>query len=106
MCMCACFSCVQLFATLGTTAHQAPLSMEFSREQYWSGLPCPSLGDLPNIFIHSSVDGHLCCFHVLAIGNSAAVNLECMCISKLSFCMGIMPRYGIAGSVVRYIFAF
>ena len=29
-------------------AHQAPLSMEFSRQEYWSGLPCPSLGDLPN----------------------------------------------------------
>ena len=28
--------------------HQAPLSMEFSRQEYWSGLPFPSLGDLPN----------------------------------------------------------
>ena len=31
-----------------TAAHQAPLSMEFSRQEYWSGLPCPPLGDLPN----------------------------------------------------------
>ena len=31
-----------------TVAHQAPLSMGFSRQEYWSGLPCPSLGDLPN----------------------------------------------------------
>ena len=31
-----------------TVAHQAPLSMGFSRQAYWSGLPCPSLGDLPN----------------------------------------------------------
>ena len=31
-----------------TVALQAPLSMEFSREEYWSGLPFPSLGDLPN----------------------------------------------------------
>ena len=31
-----------------TVAHQAPLSMEFSRQEYWSGLPFPSLGDLPN----------------------------------------------------------
>ena len=31
-----------------TVAHQAPLSMEFSRQEYWSGLPCPPLGDLPN----------------------------------------------------------
>ena len=31
-----------------TIAHQAPLSMEFSRQEYWSGLPFPSPGDLPN----------------------------------------------------------
>ena len=34
----SCFSCVQLFATLWTVAHQAPLSMVFSRQEYWSGL--------------------------------------------------------------------
>ena len=39
---------VQLFATPWTVAHQAPLSMEFSRQEYWSGLPFPSLGDLPD----------------------------------------------------------
>ena len=31
-----------------TVALQAPLSMEFSRQEYWSGLPCPSPGDLPD----------------------------------------------------------
>ena len=41
-------SCVQLFATPWTLAHQAPLSMGFSRQEYWSGLPFPSPGDLPN----------------------------------------------------------
>ena len=39
---------VQLFATSWTVAHQAPLFMEFSREEYCSGLPFPSPGDLPN----------------------------------------------------------
>ena len=39
---------VQLFATLWTVAHHAPLSMGFSRQEYWSGLPFPSPGDLPN----------------------------------------------------------
>ena len=39
---------VQLFATLWTIAHQAPLSMGFPRQEYWSGLPFPSPGDLPN----------------------------------------------------------
>ena len=36
------------FATLWTVAHQAPLSMEVSRQEYWSGLPFPSPRDLPN----------------------------------------------------------
>ena len=40
MCM---FSCVQLFATPWSVAHQAPLSMGFSRLEYWSGVPLPSL---------------------------------------------------------------
>ena len=39
---------VHLFATPWTVAHQAPLSMEFSRQEYWSGLRFPSPGDLPN----------------------------------------------------------
>ena len=42
------FSHVQLFATLWTVAHQAPLSMEFSSQKYWSGLPFLSPGDLPH----------------------------------------------------------
>ena len=42
------FSHVQLFAIRGTIAHQAPLSMTFSRQTYWSGLPCPPPGDLPD----------------------------------------------------------
>ena len=36
------------FATPWTIAPQAPLSMGFSRQEYWRGLPCPPLGDLPN----------------------------------------------------------
>ena len=39
---------VRLFVTLWTVAHQAPLSMGFSRQEYWSGLPFPSPGDLPD----------------------------------------------------------
>ena len=38
---------VRLFVTPWTVAYQAPLSMEFSRQEYWSGLPCPP-GDLPD----------------------------------------------------------
>ena len=50
--MCACvlshFSFVQFFSTPWNVAHQAPLSMGFSRQEYWSGLPCPPPGDLPD----------------------------------------------------------
>ena len=45
--MLSCFSCVLLFMTLC----QSPLSMGFSRQEYWSGLPCPPPGDLPDLGI-------------------------------------------------------
>ena len=45
------FGHVQLFATLWTVALQAPLSMGFSRQEYWSGLPFASPGDLPGLEI-------------------------------------------------------
>ena len=50
--MCACvlshFSCVWIFVTQWTIACQAPLFMGFSRQGYWSGLPFPPSGDLPD----------------------------------------------------------
>ena len=54
VCVCVCaralsrFTHVQPFVTIGTVARQAPLSMGFSRQEYWSGLPCPPPGDLPH----------------------------------------------------------
>ena len=45
------FSCIRLFATPWTVAHQVPPSMGFSRQEYWSGLPFPPPGDLPNPWI-------------------------------------------------------
>ena len=45
--MCWSLICVWLFATPWPVACQAPLSIEFSRQEYWSGLPFSSLGDLP-----------------------------------------------------------
>uniref|UniRef100_A0AAA9SXK2 Microsomal glutathione S-transferase 2 n=1 Tax=Bos taurus TaxID=9913 RepID=A0AAA9SXK2_BOVIN len=41
-------SCVRLFATSWTAAHQAPPSVGFFRQEYWNGLPFPSPGDLPD----------------------------------------------------------
>ena len=47
--MCTCvLSCVRLFVTPWTVDHQALLSMGFSTQEYWTGLPCPPPGDLPN----------------------------------------------------------
>ena len=52
-------SCVWLFATLWTVACQAPLFMEFPRQKYWSGLPFPSLGNLPDPGIEPVVSDSL-----------------------------------------------
>ena len=46
--MLSCFSHIQFFVTPSTVAGQAPLSMQFSNQEYWSGLPCPFPGDLPD----------------------------------------------------------
>ena len=54
VCVLSCSSHVQLFVTLWTVAHQAPLSMGFSRQEHWSGLPCPPPGDLPDPGIEPS----------------------------------------------------
>ena len=48
MYVCVCLLSVRLFATTWTVACQDPLSMQFSRQEYWSGLPFPPPGDLPD----------------------------------------------------------
>ena len=69
---------VQLFATPWTVTYQAPPTMGFSRQEYWSGLPFPSPGDLPNPGIEpwspalqadtlpSEQQGKLCCIKVVS----------------------------------------
>ena len=47
-CVLSCFRHVRLFATLWAVALQAPLSIGILQQEYWSGLPCPFLGDLPD----------------------------------------------------------
>ena len=64
------FNHVLLCVTLGTAAHQAPLPMGFSRQEYWSGLPCPPLGILPHPGIVSKfylyfVINHVACNHLM-----------------------------------------
>ena len=51
VCMQSGFSPVQIYVTPGSVAHKAPLSIVFSRQEYWSGLPCPPPGDLPDLGI-------------------------------------------------------
>ena len=60
----------------------------------------------PNFFIHSSVNGHLHCFHVLAIINSAAVNNGIHVSLSILVSLGYMPRSEIAGSYGGFIPSF
>ena len=57
-------------------------------------------------FIHSSIDGHLACFHVLAIVNRAAMNIVVHDSFWIMFFSGYMPSSGIAGSYGSFIFSF
>ena len=59
-----------------------------------------------NFLVHSSVDGHLGCFHVLAIVNSAAINIGVHMSFKILISSGYMPRSGIAGSYGGFIPSF
>jgi len=60
VCILSCFSHVRFFVTQWTVACQAPLSMGFYRQEYWCGLPFPSLGDLPDPLTQGSNLPFLC----------------------------------------------
>ena len=57
ICMLSHFSCVQLFATLWTVAHQAPLSMGFSRQEHWSGFHAPLQESNAHLFTSPALVG-------------------------------------------------
>ena len=67
MCVLCCFSRVQLFATSWAVARQVPLSMGFSRQEYWSVWPCPPPGDSPDLDIELG-----------------SLNISCICRQVLS----------------------
>ena len=74
------FGYVRLSVVPWTVAHQAHLSMEFSRPEYWSGLPFPSPGDLPDYGSNLSLL-HLLCWHVdsLPLGHLRCPSLIFSC---------------------------
>ena len=73
---CVSHSVVSDSATPWTVAHQGPLSVGFSRQEYWSGLPCPSPGDLPDPGSHP---GLLHCKQILSSEARARI-LPCPCL--------------------------
>ena len=109
MCVCACvcvrvlwaqlLSLVGFFVASWTVAHQAPLSMEFSRQEYWSGLPFSSPGDLPSPGVKPSQVSYVSCIgrrilypcptweaHVLCLLSSedSPCPLECYAMTETS----------------------
>ena len=82
-------NCVRLFVTPWTVAHQAPLSMGFSKQEYWSGLPFPSPGDLP----HPGIEPRSPTLHTDSLpseapGNPLSVVNE-LCIKSLQLCLNL-----------------
>ena len=82
------FSHVWLLATPWTAAHQAPLSMEFSRQERWSGLPFPSPGDLPDSRIKETPLSCISC-----IGRRVLDH----CATWQTHCQWVNPHSGIRG---------
>ena len=79
---------VQFFATPQTVAHQAPLSMRFSRQEYWSGLSFPSPEDLPNLGIKPG---------------SPALQEDSLPYELLIFNMGNQPNEKCFGHFLRHL---
>ena len=73
---CQLLSCVQLFVTPRTAAHQASLSMGFTRQEYWSGLSFPSPRDLPNPVIEPGSPALLADFYCLSHQGSLQLPLD------------------------------
>ena len=88
---CLSLSCVRLFATPWTVACQAPLSMKFPRQEYWSGLPFPSSWALPDPGIEPrSPAWQMDSLSLSQLGSNTAYCLRCaVCLvtqSCLAFC--------------------
>ena len=99
-CVCVCmFSCVLLFGTLWTVAYQAPLSMEFSRWEYWSGLPFPPPEDLPDAGIKTespALVGNILC-HGTTRGGKRCIQLQIFRVVFTFSYTTLLFRNGFAG---------
>ena len=81
VCVLSHFSHVQLCATLWAVTYQAPLSMGFSRQEYWSGFPCPPPGDLPDSEIKptsltSIFIGGRVLYHLLVVKKGSPTDIQ------------------------------
>ena len=94
-------SCLQLFVTPWTVAHQAPPSMEFSRQEYWSGLPFPSPGIFPT---QGSNPGLLHCrqmlYHLSQLWLVAQFR-SCGMWAQWLWCMGLVTLRHVGSSQTR-----
>ena len=106
--MLGCFSRVSLFAILWTVAHQAPLSIEFSRQEYWSGLPCPPPGNPscpeiepvslapPTLQANSLQSEPPGCFKPLQLTRNSARNLQ-----DIPICPNTLTSYSVSGTELK-----
>ena len=92
------------FLTWMVATHKQFATRSLEKGPRWK-LP-RQLWSIPHFFIHSSIDGHLCCFHVLAFINSTAVNIGEHVSFRIMVFSSYMPRNVIAGSYGSSIFSF
>ena len=87
---------VQLFATPWTVAYQVPLSMGFSRQEYWSGLPCPPPGDLSNPGIEPTSPA--------LAGSSLPLSHQGSPVGLYSCCLNVLPSsflFNLPGEILK-----
>ena len=101
-CMLSRFTCVWLCVTQWIVDYQVPLSMAFSRKEYWSGLPCPPRSDLPNPgiepwFLKSPV--LVCRFFTTSAIWEVHVALVCAVLNSLQLCLTLCEPYAKCGRV-------
>ena len=93
VCVLSCFTHIQLFMTLWTIAHHAPLSMGFFRQEYWNGLSCSPPGDLPDPGDQTWVSCISCLgwwvlYHQHHLGSPILYIVVCICQSQ-SLCLSL-----------------